>query len=76
MSTTGKSGWKKIGTVKGNAKSRSIVVSSFNGKKLVKYQNYYYKVIARRKLAGKYYSSNGNTSSFYYGYFWLYTTYN
>ena len=76
MSTTGKSGWKKIGTVKGNAKSRSIVVSSFNGKKLVKYQNYYYKVIARRKMSGQFYTSNGNTSSYYYGYFWLYTTYN
>lgn len=75
MSTTGKSGWKKIATVKGNAKSRSVVVSSFNGKKLVKYQNYYYKVITRRKMAGQYYSSNGNKSTYYAGYFWLYTTY-
>lgn len=76
MSTTGKSSWKKIATVKGNAKSRSVVVSSFDGKKLVKNQNYYYKVITRRKMAGQYYNSNGNTSSFYAGYFWLYTSTN
>lgn len=75
MSTTGKSGWKKVATVKGNAKSRSVVLSSFNGKKFVKYQNYYYKVIARRKVSGKYYNSNGNTSSFYAGHFHFYTTY-
>lgn len=75
MSTNGKTGWKKVATVKGNAKSRSVVISSFNGKKLVKYQNYYYKVIVRKKIGGKYYHSNGNSNNFYYGYFWLYTTY-
>jgi hypothetical protein len=28
------------------------------------------------KMAGQYYNSNGNTSSFYAGYFWLYTSTN
>ena len=41
----------------------------------IKYPNYYFKVIARRKLSGKYYNSNGNTSSYYAGYFHFYTTY-
>ena len=75
MSTTGTGGWKKVATVKGNAKSRSVVISSFNGKRLALNQQYYYKVITRRKMAGQYYSSNGNTSKFYVNWFKFYLTY-
>lgn len=64
LSTSRTGGWKKVATVKGTAKSRSVVLSSFNGKKFVKYQDYYYKVLARRKMNGKYYSSNGNTADY------------
>lgn len=76
LSTTGTGGWKKVATVKGNAKSRSVVISSFNGKKLATNQNYYYKVIARRKMAGQYYTSNGNSSSYYVNAFHFYLIYN
>lgn len=75
MSTTGTGGWKKVATVKGNAKSRSVIISSFNGKRLALNQQYYYKVIARRKMAGKYYTSNGNTSRYYVNWFKFYLTY-
>ena len=75
LSTTGTGGWKKVATVKGNAKSRSVVISSFNGKKLATNQKYYYKVITRRKMAGQYYTSNGNTSKYNVGYFWFYLSY-
>lgn len=75
LSTSGKGGWKKVATVKGTAKSRSVVLSSFNGKKFVKYQNYYYKVIARRKMNGKYYSSNGNAADFFVNGFYFKTVF-
>lgn len=72
MSTSGTGGWKKIATVKGDAKSRSVVVSSFNGSSFVKNKKYYYKVIARRKYQGKYYNSRGNSASSACAYFWFY----
>lgn len=72
LSTNGKSGWVKAATIKGTAKSRSTIISSFNGKKLVMNQKYYYKVITRRKFSGKFYSSNLNKTEITYGYFWFY----
>lgn len=68
MSTSNKN-YKKIKTVSANKKD--VVITKFKGKKLKKYQTYYYYV----KAVGKYGKKTAKSDIFYTNSFWFYTKY-
>lgn len=68
MSTTNKN-YKKIKTV--SSSKKSVVITKFKGKKLKKYQTYYFYV----KAVGKYGKKTAKSDIFYVNSFWLSTKY-
>ena len=66
ISTSPSKGWTKIGSTKGT----SMTVTKFKGKSFSYGTNYYYKVVCRKKVNGKYYGSK-IPSNFSYPYFWF-----
>lgn len=66
MSTSAQKGYKKIKTLKSN--KTSFVLTKFKGKKLQRYQTYYYYVKAVGTYGGK---KNAKSDIFYYNSFWF-----
>lgn len=67
MSTSPSKGWTKVGSTTGT----SMTISKFNGKAFTNYTNYYYKIVCRKKVGGKYYGSKVPSASWYAGYFYF-----
>lgn len=67
LSTSNKGGWVKTATTKGS----SVTLSKFKGAKFKSGKTYYFKVLAKKKVNGKWVYPKGNTAKVYNGWFYF-----